>query len=238
MAAKKVAAGVKAAWEAAKKDFSEGTHTELLKQDVKDVIEFAKSKASKVPSTTNSKAVTVNNKIEPRVNPDAGAELLSHFKDQWAEIHKSTEEASKMGTKVYVDLQELNSSITKSHVIINRCREEFSHLRDIVEALDEAGSKVESIGQLMRQVEQDIQSYCQSKAELTNERRKHSLYTQHQREVLENRSQVEQLRKVLQNEQQLALDLKHEIENKELKERQNAFQEIFNKQMADLSETW
>lgn len=234
--AKSVAAGMKAAWEAAKKDFKENTHPETLKQDVKEVLDIAKSKASKIrkasPSSSSPQAKSAS-KIGPRVNQDVGAELLTHFKDEWAEIHHSTEEASKKATIMDKNIKQLNQSITRSHVIISRCQEEFTHLRDVVESLDEAQSKVEAISGLIAQVEQDLFNYSQAKAELKLERQKHSIQRQHEKDIAENRSKVEHLRKVLLNEQKLSLSVKYEMESKQLKERQQAFQELFDKQMAD-----
>lgn len=229
MAKAKVAGGVKAVWTAA----TENPHTELLKQDVMDVLEIARSKVKRAPSSTETKATVVSSKIEPRVNPDVGAELLSHFKTQWGEMHQSIEETSESASTMDFDLKTLHQSVARSHAIIRSCAEEFGRLRHVVEALDEAQSKVEAIGDLMRKVEDAIHEYSLAKVELEAERQNHSLTRQHEREISGNRNKVEHLRKVLQNEQQLSLDLKHKIENKELKERQMAFQEMFDKQMAD-----
>ncbi len=236
--AKKVAESMKAAWTAAKRDISESAHTDLLKQDVIDVIEIAKNKAMLAKSRqTNSpdfRSSTTNiNKVEVGVNCDAGSDLLSHFKDSWGEIHASIEGSSRKAAATDAELKSLNLSVTRSHVIINKCREEFKCLREVLEALDETHGKVKAIGDLMNQVEEDLHNYCLVKEELESERRKHSLLKQHTREIEEDDSKVEQLRRILTNEQKLSLSLQNDIENKELKDRQNAFQEIFDKQMAD-----
>lgn len=234
--AKSVAAGVKAVWEAAKKDFKENSHTNLLKQDVIDVLDLAKRKVARVKRESPSsqpKTSAVSGKVGPLVNQDVGAELLTHFKSEWADIHQSTQEASKVASMMDADLGQLSQSITRSHAIINRCRDEFSCLKEVVETLDEAHGKVEAINGLIRQIEQDILNYSQAKAELVVERQKHSLQRQHEHEIMENRTKVEHVRKVLLNEQKLSLNIKHEVETKGLKERQLAFQELFDKQMAD-----
>lgn len=233
--AKSVAAGMKAAWEAAKKDLKENSHTDLLKQDVIDVLDLAKRQATLISrkSSSQPKLNVQSSKIGPKVNEDVGAELLSHFKEEWAEIHQGTETASGVATKIDLDLRQLSNSINTSHTILNRCREEFGRLKEVVEALDEAQSKVESISELVSQVERDIREYSQAKAELAMERQRHSLQRQHETTIMENREKVELLRKVLINEQQLSLNLKHKIESNKLRERQDAFQEIFDKQMAD-----
>lgn len=228
-----VAAGMKAVWEAAKKDFRESSHTETLKQDVLDVLDIAKNKASAIKRSSNQQKVTASSKVGPRVNHDVGAELLSHFKEEWAGIHRNTEDASEVSLRLDANLSQLDQSLSKSYVITNRCREEFVMLREVIETLDEAQSKVESISELLSQVEKDIQEYSLAKAELEMERRKHSLQRQHERELLENRSRVEHLRKVLVNEQEMSLNLKHEVHSMELKERQLIFQEMFDRQMAD-----
>ena len=233
--AKSVAAGVKAAWELAKKDFKENAHTDLLKQDVIDVLDMAKNKASliKKNSSQANKVSVQSGKIGPRVNPDVGAELLTYFKEQWAEIHGSTEAGSKAASKMDFDLRQLSQSINKSHSIISRCNEEFGRLKEVIEALDEAQSKVDYIGKLVAQVEQDIREYSLAKAELGAERQRHLLQRQHEATVAEDREKVDQLRKVLGNEQQLSLNLRHEVESSKLRDRQDAFQEMFEKQMAD-----
>lgn len=239
MAAKSVAAGVKAAWAAAKKDFKESNNTDNLKQDVREVMGIAKSKASLVKRATTSssssqaKIALANSKVSPQVNPDVGSELLSHFKDEWEEIHQSTVSSSLVATKMDADLKLLSQSITRSHTIVGRCREEFSHLKEVLEALDEAQSKIECIGKLIQQVEDEICKYSLAKAELATERRKHSLRRQNEQEIADNRSKVDHLRKVLLNEEQMTLKLKHDMETKELRERQMAFQDLFDKQMAD-----
>ena len=234
--AKSITASVKAAWEVAKKDFKENSHADLLKQDVIDVLDLAKNRASLMKKSSSSKwklGAVQSSKIGPQVNQDVGAELLAYFKEQWAEIHESTETASKVAIKMDSDLKQLNQSITASHTIIDRCREEFVKLKEMVEALDEAQSKVECISGLVAQVEQDIREYSRMKAELDAERERHSLQRQHETAIMENRGKVELLRKVVMNEQQLSLNLKHEMESNKLRERQDAFQEIFDKQMAD-----
>ena len=230
---------MKAAWAAAKKDFKESAGTENLKQDVKEVMDLARNKASMVKkaasssSSSNSKLTFANTKVDPPVNQDAGAELLTHFKTEWAEIHQSTVSASLVATKMDSDLNLLGQSISRSHAIIGRCRDEFARLKDVVEALDEAQSKVERIGQLIETVEEDIRRYSQAKAELEVERRKHSLQRQHERDVADQRNKVDHLRKVLLNEEQLSLKMRHEMESKELRERQMAFQDLFDRQMED-----
>ena len=238
--AKRVAEGVKAVWKAAKKDFADTPNTELFKQDVVDILDFARNKAALVTrsSDSNSKFLSAGgsgraNRAKPRVNQDVGAELLTHFKEEWMEIHCNTENASLVATKMDSDLHYLNVSVTKSHGLISKCREEFTYLQDIVEVLDEAQSKVNRIGELIQHVDQAICDYCQTKAELENERRKHSLQKQHDNVILESNNRMDQMKKVLHNELKLSVSLKHELESKELTERQEAFQEIFDKQMAE-----
>ena len=239
--AKKVAASMKAAWVAAKRDFSESPGTENLKQDVIDVLDFAKNKATIMKRATDSNSLKTFtgsggvglNKAQPKVNQDVGSELLSRFKDEWGEIHNSTESSSLEVSKMESDLHQVNTSLSKSHGLIKNSWEEFSKLKEIVEALDEALSKVDRLGELIQKVEEAIHQYSLTKAELDIERRKHSLKKQHEKAIADNTSRVEQMKKVLANEQQLSLTLKYELESKELKERQSAFQEIFNKQMED-----
>lgn len=239
--AKKVAASVKAAWVAAKKDFTDTPNTENLKQDVIDVLDFARNKAAMVKRSTDgnsSKSYAGSGggglgRAQPRVNQDVGSELLTHFKDEWAEIHSSTESSSLAISKMNADLQHLNISMTKSYGLIKNCWEEFAKLKEIIEVLDEAHGKVNELETLIQQVEEAIHECSVTKEEREKERRKHSLKKQHEKSIADSKSKVEQMKKVLANEQQLSLTLKYNMENRELKERQDAFQEIFARQMED-----
>jgi len=232
---------MKAAWVAAKKDFSESPNTENLKQDVIDVLDFAKSKATIMKRATDGSTLksfsgsggSGPSKVQPKVNQDVGSELLTRFKDEWGEIHNSTEASSLAVGKMESDLHQVNDSLSKSHGLIKNCWEEFSKLKEIIEVLDEAHNKVNRLGELIQTVEEAVHQYTLTKAELDVERRKHSLNKQHEKAVADSNSRVEQMRKVLANEQQLSVTLKYELESKELKERQSAFQEIFDKQMED-----
>ena len=239
--AKKMAASMKAVWVAARKDFSESPNTDNLKQDVIDVLDFARNKAALVKrstDTSSSKSFSGSGagwagRAQPRVNQDVGSELLTHFKDEWAEIHQNTEASSVAVSKMESDLQHLNASLTQSHGVIKSCWMEFANLKEILEVLDEAQSKVKEVGELIQGVEEAIHEYSLTKAELEKERQKHSLQKQHEKVIADNNSKVEQMKKVLMNEQQLSVSLKNELTNKELKERQDAFQEIFDRQMED-----
>ena len=224
--AKKMAAGMKELWDFAKKDLT--GNTQELKQDFIDILEYAKSRNAK-----RKMAQKGVGSIDLAVNQDAGAELLTHYKDLWADIHCDTEQNSKMATKVALDIQKLDRSVSQSYLIIGRCRDEFSQLPDVISSLENVQRKVENICEQIRNVEESLVEYSRVRAELDSERKKHSLKIQHERRCADQEAKVEHLRDLLADEQRLTDQAKVDFANKELVERQQTFQDMFNQQMAE-----
>ena len=224
--AKKMAAGMKELWNYAKKDLT--GNSQELKQDLVDILEYAKSRNAK-----RKMAQKGVGSIDLAVNKDAGAELLTHYKDLWADIHLDTEQNSKMATKVALDIQKVDRSVSQCHLIIGRCCDEFSQLPEVISSLENVQKKVESICEQIREVEESLVEYSRVAAELDCERKKHSLRIQHERHCAEQEAKVEHLRDLLADEQRLTDQAKVDFAKHELAERQQTFQDMFNQQMSE-----
>lgn len=215
--AKKMAAGMKELWSFAKKDLK--GNTQDLKQDFVDILEFAKNKNAKRKITQKGVG-----SVDLAVNQDAGAELLTHYKDLWADIHSDTEQTSKMATKVALDLQKIDRSVSQSHLILGRCQDEFDQLPEAMNSLDEVKKKVGKICEQIRQVEDSLVEYSRLRAQLECERKLHSLRIQHERHCSEQEAKVEHLRDLLTQEERLSEQARVQVANQELAERQQTFQ--------------
>ena len=215
--AKKMAAGIKELWSFAKKDLT--GNTQDLKQDFVDILEYAKNKNAKRKITQKGVG-----SMDLAVNQDAGAELLTHYKDLWADIHSDTEQTSKMATKVALDLQKIDRSVSQSHLILGRCQDEFGQLPEAMNSLDEVKKKVDKICEQIRQVEDSLVEYSRLRAQLECERKLHSLRIQHERHCSEQEAKVEHLRDLLTQEERLSEQARVQVANQELAERQQTFQ--------------
>lgn len=215
--AKKMAAGIKELWSFAKKDLT--GNTQDLKQDFVDILEYAKNKNAKRKITQKGVG-----SVDLAVNQDAGAELLTHYKDMWADIHTDTEQTSKMATKVALDLQKIDRSVSQSHLILGRCHDEFGQLPEAMNSLDEVKKKVDKICEQIRQVEDSLVEYSRLRAQLECERKLHSLRIQHERHCSEQEAKVEHLRDLLTQEERLSEQARVQVANQELAERQQTFQ--------------
>jgi hypothetical protein len=219
--AKKMAAGMKELWSFAKKDLK--GNTQDLKQDFVDILEYAKNKSAKRKITQKGVG-----SVDLAVNQDAGAELLTHYKDLWADIHSDTEQTSKMATKVALDLQKIDRTVSQSHLILGRCQDEFGQLPEAVNSLDEVKRKVDKICEQIRQVEDSLVEYSRLRAQLDCERKLHSLRIQHERHCSEQEAKVEHLRDLLTQEERLSDQERLQVANQELAERQQTFQVLLD----------
>lgn len=215
--AKKVAAGMKELWTFAKNDLK--GNTQEIKKDFVDILEYAKSKSAKRKITQKGVG-----SVDLAVNQDAGAELLTYYKDLWADIHSDTEQTSKMATKVALDLQKIDRSVSQSHLILGRCQDEFGQLPEAINSLDDVKKKVDKICEQIRQVEESLVEYSRLRAQLECERKLHSLRIQHERHCSEEEAKVEHLRDLLTQEERISEQARVEVANQELAERQQTFQ--------------
>eukprot|EP00731_Ephydatia_muelleri_P009547 Em0005g133a len=91
--------GVKGLLSIAKNDFV--NNSKDLKQDFKEILEMARAKRR---SKQDSKPLSA---LDAKINPDAGAELLSHYRHQWSAIHKSIQSSSEV-------IQSVDAMVTRS----------------------------------------------------------------------------------------------------------------------------
>lgn len=222
---------MKELWNTAKKDLVDSSQD--LKRDVNDLMEFAKSKSVSLKKSTPSSKKGSASIFDLAVNQDVGAELLTHYKDEWAAIHIETEQASKAAIKMDSDLQAIQKSVSQSHTVISRCRDEFETLSETVEAVNEVQRKVDKLGEFLQEVEQSIVEYARQRARLECDRKKDSQRIQLDKHCTEQEAKLEHLKNVLEDEKRLLVEWNADQENQKLVARQQTFQEIFDQQMAD-----
>ena len=120
-------------------------------------------------------------------------------------------------------LESVNKSLAHSHSIITSCCDEFRLLPDTLKAFETAKEKVSEIGELLKKVEDNIMEYSRVKAQLETERKCHAVKIQFDKHK-------EQLEHLLSERRQ------RELELQAVQERQQAFQDIFEQQMAEYRE--
>ena len=223
---KKVVDGMKVLLALAKEDLS--SNSQGIKQDVREIIEAAQAKRRGGGKRPKTAAL-----LDLSVNPDAGAEILTHNKEEWAAIHKQTEETFQATMKLDKELHSIQTSLSHSHVIITNCCAEFGSLPDVVKAVETAKEQVVGIGELLRQVEESVMEYCRVTARLESERKRSSLKIQSDKHKAVSDSERRKFEGVLAEEKRLTLATEEEIASQKIQERQQAFQEIFDQQMAE-----
>lgn len=230
--AKRVAAGVKNMWDSAKRDFTDNSPY-VIKQDFMDLLDYAKSKSQLLKRSSLSGPSEINSQLEKSVNVDVGAELLSKYKEVWGSIHSQTQSSSVLAATLDSEIETNCNTLSKSHGIIQRCQDEFSNLPDTLEAVEKTQRKVDSLMETLKNVEENIVEFCRVKSQLESERKKHSIKIQFEKHCVEEDNKIEQVKSALAKERQETIDLKKELEAKDIAERQKTFQTIFNEQMAN-----
>ena len=232
-ATKKMVDGMKGLWHIAKKDLTENSRE--LKQDFVSMIEAAKVK---IPATAPKEPkLPVSLLVQQAVNVDVGGELLSSYKEEWALIHKRTDEASQATTALNSDLTEMHRTVQYTHTIISASCTEFKQLPEVVQAVEMTREKVRELGQLLGKVEESILEYSRVRAELETVRRKESLKIQEEKQRGKMERELRQLEEVLAEERRQKEGIEREIENEKAAERQQTFQDMFQQQMDDYRET-
>lgn len=225
----KVVRGVKELLSAAKRDIKE--NSDDFRQDMREVLQYARSiktrRAGKDAKGSSGLLLDVS------VNADAGAALLSHYKAEWAAIHQQTEQSSRCVSAMEEDLHGIHKSIGQSHLLLSRCKDEFAALPQTLEAVETTCSKVASLGELLKQVEASITEYSRVRAELEARRKEHSMTIQFERHCAVAEQECAQLQAVLAGEERLSESLEQQAKVQALEERQHAFKELFDQQMAD-----
>lgn len=229
-AGRKVVGGMKELWYSAKKDFTD--NSKELKHDFAELLEVARMKRSS-PKDPKQPTFLLNQ----AVNVDAGAELLTRYKEEWSLIHRRTEEASQASANLNTELQDLHQSVSRSHALISDCWKEFKQLPEVIQALEVTKKKVQELGQLLGEVEGSIMECGRVQAELETVRRKDSLKIQFGKQSNKMEKELEHLQETLSKEKRQKGEVEREIESQKVQERQLAFQEMFQQQMADYRET-
>ncbi len=214
---------------AAKDDLT--SNSQGLKQDFMELVDLARSKRR------SARAAKITTQMDLTVNPDAGAELLSHYREEWSAMHRHTEKASLEASKMDKTLHDIKESLSRAHTIISASSEEFHTLPEVVAAIDRSKERVEEIGKALKSVEESIVEYNRVTAQLENERKRHSLKIQFGKHREANEEERQRLEKILQQEQRLTTDLEDAIESQKVQDRQKAFQDMFDQQMADYRES-
>ena len=220
--------GVKGLLSIAKNDFV--NNSKDLKQDFKDILEMARAKRR---SKQESKPLSA---LDAKINPDAGAELLSHYRHQWSAIHKSIQSSSEVLQSVDAIVTEAEQNSRKTKEIIAKCHSEFSQLPTVLTEVQKVHEKVLKIEECLKNVEEAIMEYCQvaAKAEAHKKKRADTVALDTYRTVMH--LEVERYGLSLAEEQQSlnAEMAKHEQEK--LQERQSHFGELFERQMSEYKE--
>ena len=234
LAAKKMAAGVKNMWDYAKRDFTE--NAPQVKQDFMDMLDYAKHKSQMLKRPSLPGPAEINTQLERSVNIDVGGDLLTHFKEEWSAIHFATHNSGVEATRLDSEIAQICDSLSQGHTIIQRCHDEFSQLPETITAIQETQNKVNSLGELLQKLEESITEYARVKSQLESERKLHSIRIQYEKHCVEGDSKVEQLKNILAHERQETIDQKKKLATRQLQERQNTFQSMFNEQMAEYRE--
>ena len=133
-------------------------------------------------------------------------------------------------------LESVNKSLAHSHSIITSCCDEFRLLPDTLKAFETAKEKVSEIGELLKKVEDNIMEYSRVKAQLETERKCHAVKIQFDKHKEQLELERKRLEGVLAEEHLLSERRQRELELQAVQERQQAFQDIFEQQMAEYRE--
>ena len=166
----------------------------------------------------------------------AGSVIFDLNSDLFPFPFRRTEEATQLASCMDSDLQDIHNSLSHSHAIIETCRTEFETLPSVVKAVEAARQKVEEIGKLLKQVEEDMLENSRTTARLEAERRHHSLKIQSEKRREQQALELKRLEGVLAEEKRLTVERQLEMESQKIQERQQTFQDIFDQQMADYRE--
>lgn len=220
--------GVRGLLSLAKNDFV--NNSKDLKQDFKEILEMARTKRRSKQDTKPLSA------LDAKINPDAGAELLSHFRYQWSAIHKSIQSASAVATTVDVMVTEVEQKSRSAKDVVSKCHAEFSELPSVLSEVQKTQEKVLKIEECLKKVEDAIMEYCQIAAKAEAYKKKladtEALDTHRKEQYLA----VERYQLSLGEEQKLLTEERAKHEQEKLHERQRNFGELFEKQMSEYKE--
>ena len=106
-----------------------------------------------------------------------------------------------------------------------------------MKAVEAARQKVDELGKLLRQVEEDMLENSRTSTQLETERSRHSLRIQSEKHREHQELEVKRLEGKLSEEKRLTTERQLELESQKIQERQKTFQDMFDRQMADYRES-
>ena len=224
----KVIGGIKSILSKTKDDLKSGSQE--LRSEFKDLIQTAKTSAKTV-----AKKASKNRNVSDfsHINYNAGGKLLAHFQEQWAEMHESTAENSVLATSLNRKLQELAKTCKDRHKGVEDFYKEFQGLSSLLKSVEQAKENVEEIGSTIEKVEQSLNELEYSCALLENARKKGVMRVRYEGFIQEKEEEVAKLQKQVDAEKELVDQKNEEINIGSARERQQAFEDMFNQQVTE-----
>ena len=143
-----------------------------LQSDFREFSQLARNKVRDLQDQRKVRKQTAANfDLWEGVNQGVGSPILTHFKNQWSDIHTSTTASSQRAAELYLSIQSLQQSMSHAHDIVSNACEELGQLPAIVKSVEQAREKVESVGTLIHNVEAGIEEYVKLTARLEMERK-------------------------------------------------------------------
>ncbi|XP_022907925.2 dysbindin protein homolog isoform X1 [Onthophagus taurus] len=165
------------------------------------------------------------------VNPNIGAEILSHYQQEWAEIHKQSEENASAANHVADEIERVYSKVLKDHENLQKTMSFLSATGSLKLQIDHCLIQIDGLYNDFDRAEKSLMSLDDliDKVELEHKKIDHrhqlALYKEKKLVNLENaRSNLAS--KHAQNV------IEHELKQRQLlKERQQVFQEAFKRDL-------
>ncbi|XP_065887729.1 dysbindin protein homolog [Dysidea avara] len=208
------------------------TGSKEFRSEFKELLHTAQHAAK----TAAKKAGHSRNKVPPdysHINYNAGGKILAHFQEQWAEMHETTTENSVLATSLDRKLQELAKVCKDRHKAVEDFHKEFQGLPIILKGVEQAKNAVEEIGASIEKVEQSLKEFEYSCSLLDNARKKGVMRVRYEAVIQEKEEEVAKLQKRIDAEKEAIKQKNEEINQNSLRERQQAFDDIFKQQVTE-----
>ena len=212
-----------------KDDFKSGSQE--IRSEFKELFQTAQHAAK-----TAAKKASSRGKAPPdysHVNYNAGRKILAHFQEQWAEMHETTTENSVLATSLDRKLQELAKICKDRHKNVEEFHKEFQGLPVILKSVEQAKNTVEEIGASIEKVEQSLKEFEYSCALLENARKKGVMRVRYEAVIQEKEEEVAKLQRKIDAEKEAIEHKNDEINQNSLRERQQAFDDMFRQQVTE-----
>jgi len=226
----RVIGGIRTLLSRTKDDIKSGSQE--IRSEFKELFHTAQHAAK----TAAKKAGHSRNKVPPdysHINFNAGGKILVHFQEQWAEMHETTTENSVLATSLDRKLQELAKVCKDRHKAVEDFHKEFQGLPVILKTVEQAKNAVEEIGASIEKVEQSLKEFEYSCALLDNARKKGVMKVHYEAVIQEKEEEVAKLQKKIDAEKEAIEQKNEEISQNSLRERQQAFDDIFKQQVTE-----